>query len=241
MFPSEKARNRAMALQKSIPLIFKILAGTGCFIFILGLLLKINNYSMTGRVYTNINGVEHTSYSVFYPGTFIMFFGIGQFTIFLILLLIRKLLHTHKPKDDIAFPISSNYYTPFNLFNSVNTIDSKYLVTVNGNWIDVTYNFPMNSNYKLSSDGRLKYYKLYRINNNRTYDEIDCLFYSNANLSNNFNSNPNTTILARHVKFGKFRYRFSNKTFNGQSYTIDTKDLTNYMRKWFAERGYSEN
>jgi len=110
-------------------------------------------------------------------------------------------------------------------------------------WIDVTwkwkdsvdlYGVGVNKNEEL-------FYKLFRVYDDYTYEDIDMLISKNAMMSLQ-NAGLPINMYIGHVKNKQFRVNVGIDSEEGagiHEYTFDTVQLTNYMHKWFAEHGYA--
>jgi len=247
MFPNEKKRNFYLkyATNLKIPKIIFSLAGfiimlVGLFFIILSITgnplfdTTTSSYSSVG---VNVNSPFQSS---LFWGVFIFVFGL----IYLIIGLVafpaaERAIH----KGEIYFPINPVNYSLADLYRDARFIDDMFKVSVYGNWIDVSYNW-MNSKYfkglAVASTNEV-YTKMYRINPDHSFNELDLVTAVSGAVG------KSGLFASKSFKCGRFRGRKFNMNFGMDSsgvgphiYTLDTLYITNYMHKWFADRGYSE-
>ena len=178
----------------------------------------------------------------------IIFFGIIFILIGFVFvpLVVNKMILGGEEK----YPISPNRLTKNELLADISSIDDKYAATINDDWIDVTWNWK-NTKY-FNGQGISKeqsiFMKLYRIKNNGTYDELDCEMSYEAYLEllqmrggmhyHCFVGRTAHKIIE--IVIGKDK-NAPEKGVGVQKFELNTLDITNYMHKWFADRGYREN
>ena len=109
-------------------------------------------------------------------------------------------------------------------------------------WIDVTWKWKesIDINSSSASQNEEVFYKLFRIHDDFTYEDLDyttsktsALYPGGAGMSKGF-------FLGR-VKKKVYRTNISHNAAEGPSarqYMIDTDELANFMHQWFADRGY---
>ncbi len=215
---------------------------------ITGFVLRNITYTISGTV--TKNGITETvnsplnGYSV---GVIIAAFGCLYAIIGFVLIPIAfKSIH----KGEITYPVSMERMSKEQLFADITSIDDKYSVKVNDNWIDVTWNWQNSTLFgNLSISKRQDIFmKLFRINDDGTFNELDC----DINYELYAGLKEFRLIYEKEMHVGRSRHKAfqigfgtdGNNPQNGfgiQKFELDTLDLTNYMHKWFADRGYREN
>ena len=179
-------------------------------------------------------------------GFYLILFSLIMFAVaFLFIPLVFKLMRRGEQK----YEVSPYYKVPKEQLlyevSTYNTPNSKYIYEVNDDWIDISYNW---KNCLSIQSGLLKeqsiYKKLIRLNDDFTYDELDFICTGEVNIG------LGTINFANSMRCG----HFSNMTIevkpsidmNGQgmginSYTLNTVEITNMVRKWLADRGYEQS
>ncbi|WP_027430307.1 hypothetical protein [Lachnospira multipara] len=240
MFPNEKKRNFYVKWGSNLKIPRIAFSAVGFICIFAGIVLL--TMSFNDPFYTNayINGVATSVNGSFYISCFLLPFGLLYLMIGLVFFpVVEKGIH----KGEYQYPVNNVIYSISDLYNDARFIDDRFIVRVYGNWMDVSFNW-MNTKYFRglgASSCNDVFTKMYRINNDRTYNELDLYTSINGDL------NRRGVNLSKSFKCGRFRGRKFNMNFGYDEtgfgphiYTLDTLYITNYMHKWFADRGYVE-
>lgn len=144
-----------------------------------------------------------------------------------------------------CYPVSTeNTMTKEELFDDIGTICEPYATERNKDWLDVTWKWM--DEYFANPDiakGEKKFMIMFRVNDDMTYDMLDCLMEESTS-SGILGIEKHKNIEVGRFYIKKYYYATGIDTesekvgMNG--YYMDTEELREYMRKWFADRGYRE-
>lgn len=240
MFPNEKKRNHLLrwATNIKIPQMCFSIVGVSCLI--VGIITIIEALNDPVYRYIRIDLLDRAKFVVggacLLFGLFFSFFGFVFFP------LIEKGIH----KGEINYPITNIMYPKSRIIQeALTTIDPSLLVAVNGDWIDVTYNYMQSTHIEdIGLEfSKAVYTKMYRLNDDYTFSELDLLHTTSASNTGFVGVN-----YRNHIKIGRIKHCSFNVTLDlskdgiePKVYTFNTLELTNYMHKWFADRGYKES
>jgi hypothetical protein len=175
--------------------------------------------------------------------------GLGFIPFGLFCLLVPKFVsgvnsYVHKGEDN--YPISAKKTPREKLLNeavALQTIPGTNLhLEVYGNWIDVSDNWQNSLSLLNGVTKRINVYKkMFYINDDYTYQELDCEYEAEANI------NLGTLSASRRIAFGHIKHHsvqylvganLNNKEVGINKYTLDTLDITNNAHRWLADHGY---
>lgn len=240
MFPSEKKRNSLLRWATNTRIPKTCFSIAGVIFLIVGLISIIEAFNdpvyRFGLIYPLDSPKIIFGGACLFFGLFFGFFGFVFFT------LIEKGIH----KGEINYPITNIMYPKSRILQeALTTIDPSLLVAVNGDWIDVTYNYMQSTHIEdIGLEfSKSAYTKMYRLNDDYTFSELDLLHTTSASNTGFVGASYNN-----HIKIGRIKHCSFNVTLNlskdgiePKVYTFNTLELTNYMHKWFADRGYKES
>lgn len=240
MFPSEKKRNHLLrwATNIKIPQVCFSIVGFSCLITgIITIIEALND------PFYKLGFIDLLDSAKFVVGGACLLFGLFfSFFGFVFFPLIEKGIH----KGEINYPITNIMYPKSRILQeALTTIDPSLLVAVNGDWIDVTYNYMQSTHIEdIGLEfSKSVYTKMYRLNDDYTFSELDLLHTTSASNTGFVGASYNN-----HIKIGRIKHCSFNVTLDltkdgiePKVYTFNTLELTNYMHKWFADRGYKES
>ena len=228
MYPSEKKRNAALKIS-SYELIKKI-----WIIAIIALTVILVPIGLVLPIEPNEKLIFIISVVVF------MAFLAGM--AFLIMSLVKKLLvkgiEYYEPNIRNRIPFHELCREAMKLND-----ETIWLVEPHENegWIDVTWKWKNSvdvSGFGINKNEEI-FYKLIKIYDDYTYEDLDMITSKNAMLSI-AGGGFSKQFAIGHIQDREYRITIGSDDsgMGVHEYSINTKDLTNFMHKWLAERGY---
>ncbi|SFQ50306.1 hypothetical protein SAMN02910358_02508 [Lachnospiraceae bacterium XBB1006] len=206
-----------------------------------------------------LDGRRYASHTVYHNGTLVeqefstvsmstMFLAAGitlAITLFIALIFIPFICRFLRDKNMETYPVNPNPMSYHALFSDALLLPeySPYVCAIHEKegWIDVTWKWRDSTDFRGLGVSQKKYVysKLFRVYENHTYRELDLLSEVSGNLT--------ALSYFKSLKLGHISQFSWNASFGVDNQTghtgvntfqMNSSNMTNYMHKWFADRGY---